>query len=94
MGRIGVDRMEEMGLVQCDTDPCVWKLVKERSQGPQLQELVLFHIDDFMLAGRKGAAGWEELQRRMHNKWKWSEWEQGHVRMTESTSHNFKTEAS
>ena len=76
------DGMKEMGLVQCRTDPCVWKLVKEASQGPQLQVLVLFNTDDFMLAGRKGEAGWEEFQRRMHNTWKWSEWEQGHVRMT------------
>ena len=37
--------------------------------------LVLFHIDDFMLAGRK----WEELQRRMHNKWELSEWEKGRL---------------
>ena len=44
--------------------------------------LVLVHIDDYMLAGRMGEAGWEELQRRMHNKWKkWSEWEHGHLRM-------------
>ena len=71
-----------MGLVQCKTDPCVWKLVKETSQGPQLQVLVLFHIDDFMSTGHTGEAGWEEFQRRMHNKWKWSEWEQGHTRMT------------
>ena len=35
-----------------------------------------------MLAGRKGEDGWEEFQRRMHNKWKWSEWEQGHLRTT------------
>ena len=41
--------MEEMGLQQCNT----WKLVKETSQGPQFQVLVLFHIDDFILAGRK-----------------------------------------
>ena len=75
------DGMKEMGLVQCKTDPCVWKLVKETSQGPQLQVLVLFHTDDFMLAGRKGEAGWEEFQRRMHNKRKWSEWGQGHLRM-------------
>ena len=45
--------MKEMGLQQCNTDPCVWKLVKETSQGPQFQVLTLFHIDDFMLAGRK-----------------------------------------
>ena len=71
-----------MGLVQCKTDPCVWKLVKETSQGPQLQVLVLFHIDDFMLAGRRGEAGWEEFQWRMHTTWEWSEWEQGHLRVT------------
>ena len=74
--------MKEMGLVQCKTDPCVWKLVKETSQGPQLQVLVLFLIHDIMWAGRKGEIGWEEFQRRMHNEWKWSEWEQGHLRTT------------
>ena len=52
--------MTEMGLVQCKTDPCVWKLVKETSQGPQLQVLVLLQVDDFMSAGRKGEAGWEQ----------------------------------
>ena len=67
------DGMKEMGLRQCKTDPCVWKHAKETSQGPKLQVLVLFHIDDFNLAGRKGEVGWEEFQRRMHNKWKWSE---------------------
>ena len=70
-----------MGFVQCKTDPCVWKLVKETSQGSQLQVLALFHIDDFMLAGRQGEAGWEEFQRRMHKEWKWFEWEQRHLRM-------------
>ena len=35
-----------------------------------------------MLAGRKGEIGWEKFQRRMHNKWKWFEWEEGHLRMT------------
>ena len=77
------DGLKEMDFVQCMTDPCVWKPVKETSHGGlQLQVLVLFHIHDFMLAGRKGEASWEELQRRMHNKWKWSEWEQGPVRVT------------
>ena len=76
------DGMKELGLVPCKTDPCVWKLVKETSQGPLLHLLVLFHIDDTMLAGRTGEAGWEEFQRQMHYKWKWSEWEQGHLRMT------------
>ena len=71
-----------MDFVQCKTDPCVWKLVYETSQGSQLQVLVLFHIDDFMQGVRKGEVGWEEFQRRMHNKWKWSEWEQGHLGMT------------
>ena len=72
-----------MDFVQCMTDPCVWKPVKETSHGGlQLQVLVMFHIHDFMLAGRKGEASWEEFQRRMHNKWKWSEWEQGPLRMT------------
>ena len=63
------DALKEMSLMQCKTDPCV-----EARQGSvpwtQLQVLVLFHIDDFVLAGRKGEAGWEEFQRRMHNKWK------------------------
>ena len=71
-----------MSLMQCKTDPCVWKLVKETSQRPQLQVLVLFHIDDFTLVGREGEIGWEGFRRRMHNKWKWSEWEQGHLCMT------------
>ena len=72
------DGLKEMDFVQCMTDPCVWKPVNETSHGGlQLQVLVLFHIHDFMLAGRKGEASWEEFQRRMHNKWKWSEWEQG-----------------
>ena len=75
------DGMKEMALVQCEPAPCVSKLVNETSQRPQLQVLV-FHIDDFMLAGRKGGVGWEEFQRRMHNKRKWSEWEQGHPRKT------------
>ena len=58
--------------------------MKETSKVLQLQVLVLFHIDDSMLAGRKGEAGWEELQRSMHNKWTCSEWERGHFRMTGS----------
>ena len=86
------DGMNEMGLVQCKTDPCVWKPVKETSQRPQLQVLVLFHIDDFMLAGRKGEVGWKEFQRERHNKWKWSEREQRHSRGPKWTCHNFRTE--
>ena len=75
------EELREMGLVQCKTDPCVWKLVKETPQGPLLQVLVLFHIDDFMLAGRKGKLDGKNFN-RMRNKLKWSEWEEGHLRMT------------
>ena len=57
------ERMIEMGLQQCKTDPCVWKLVKETSWRPPSQVLALFHIE------------W------LHTKWKWSEWERGHLRM-------------
>ena len=34
------DGWKEMDLVQCKTDPCAWKLVKETSQGSFLCELV------------------------------------------------------
>ena len=68
------DGMKEMGLVQCKTDPCVWKLVKDTSQGPQLQVLVLFHTDH--LGWTQGEAGWEEFQWRTHSKSQWSEWGQ------------------
>ena len=54
--------MKEVGLVHCKIDPCVWKLVKKTSQEPQLQVLVLFHIDDLMLAGRKVEDVWAEFQ--------------------------------
>ena len=64
------DGMKEVGFVQSKTDPCVWMLIKETSQSPRLQVLVLFHIDDFMLAGCKSEAGWEKIQQRMRNSWK------------------------
>ena len=65
-----------------ERDPCVWTLVKEAAHGHELQVLVLFDIDDFMLTGRKGEVGWEEFQQKMHDKWKWSECEQGRLRVT------------
>ena len=37
----------------------------------------------FMLARRQGQAGWEEFQRKMHNKWKWSDREQGRMMMNQ-----------
>ena len=51
------DGVKEVGLVQSKADPCVWKLVKKTSQGPQLHVLVLFHIDDFRLDAKVKLVG-------------------------------------
>ena len=54
---LNVNKLETLMVVACwsccrNAGPCVWKLVTVTSQGSQLQVSVLFHINDFMLAGR------------------------------------------
>ena len=43
---------------------------------------MLFHIDDFLLAGKLGEQDWERFKEGMINIWKWSEWERDNLRMT------------
>ena len=74
--------LREMGLVQCKTEPCCWKLVTFEDGKPILKAIVLFHIDDFLLAGKLGEEAWERFKEVMRNRWKWSEWERDHLRMT------------
>ena len=74
--------LREMGLEQCKTEPCCWKLVEFVDGKPNLKALVLFHIDDFLLAGKLGEENWERFKEGMKNRWKWSEWERDHLRMT------------
>ena len=71
-----------MGLVQCKTEPCCWRLVKLEDDKPILKANVLFHIDDFLLAGKLGEKDWERFKEGMRNRWKWSEWERDNLRMT------------
>ena len=66
--------MRELGLKQCKTDPCVWHLFKA-TRGTHLRVFALFHIDDFMLAGRVNLVG-KSSEREVHSKWKSSEWQQ------------------
>ena len=57
--------LREMGLEQCKTEPCGWKLVEFENGKPILKALVLFHIDDFLLAGKLGEENWERFKEGM-----------------------------
>ena len=75
-----------VGLREADTGQelilWVWKFVKDTEHGPELEVLVLLHMDDFLHGGIKRETAWEELQEQMRAWWKWSEWEQRHLPMT------------
>ena len=64
------DFLVSIGFQQCACDPCTFVLFEH----DELKGLVVGHVDDFLFAGRKGEATWEDKCRQIRARFKWGEW--------------------
>ena len=62
--------LEKLGGVRCETDPCVWIF-----NDPENQELVGIigsHVDDFLIAGNKESAYWQQCHEALMAAFRWT----------------------
>ena len=64
--------MESIGLVRLWSDACAWVW---KPQG-ELRGMVTGHVDDFMFGGADSDAGWQEIIRRIKERFRWGDWDQ------------------
>ena len=62
-----------LGLVKSWADPCCW-LWKPNGV---LTGMIAGHVDDFLFAGPADNSDWQELEKKIKEHYKWSEWEMG-----------------
>ena len=63
----------KLGFVQSISEPCCWNY----SVGNQIRGIVLFHVDDFLLAGSPECGFWQAMRKNLLQTWTWSPWETG-----------------
>lgn len=63
----------EIGLVKSWADPCCWFWKPNN----ELKGMIAGHVDDFLFAGPKDDPEWIALEKKIQEKYKWSEWEEG-----------------
>ena len=63
----------EIGLVKSWADPCCWFW----KPNGELKGMIAGHVDDFLFAGPKNDPEWIALEKKIQEKYKWSEWEEG-----------------
>ena len=63
----------KLGFLQSLTELCCWTY----SVAGEIKGIVLFHVDDFLLAGNNNCPFWKAMRERLLNTWKWSPWESG-----------------
>ncbi|CAE7868746.1 RE1 [Symbiodinium sp. KB8] len=71
--------MESIGLVRLWSDACAWVW---KPQG-ELRGMVTGHVDDFMFGGADSDAGWQEIIRRIKERFRWGDWDQVSLRLSE-----------
>ena len=62
---------ETLGLVKSWADPCCWLW---KPQGV-LKGMIAGHVDDFLFAGPPECKAWRDLEAKIQEHYKWTEWE-------------------
>ena len=62
---------ETLRLVKSWADPCCW-LWKPNGQ---LKGMIAGHVDDFLFAGPPECSAWRDLEKKIQEHYKWTEWE-------------------
>jgi hypothetical protein len=63
----------KLGFLQSKTEPCCWTY----SCAGEIKGIVLFHVDDFLLAGNHQCKFWQAMRAKLQTTWTWSPWESG-----------------
>ena len=74
--------LEELGFRRQQSDPCVWGLFQDDPQIPEDEPQtpigwICSHVDDFMFAGQLSDPRWQEIRRKIQEKFRWGDWEKG-----------------
>ena len=64
--------LEELGLEKSWSDPCCW-LWKPNGV---LRGMIAGHVDDFLFTGPADDPAWQEIERKIQQKYKWTDWEE------------------
>ena len=67
------DYLISLGFERCVSDPCCFKLLGEHG----LIGLISGHVDDFLFCGPKNNQQWNEICRKIKEKFQWGTWETG-----------------
>ncbi|CAE7358286.1 nphp3 [Symbiodinium sp. CCMP2592] len=65
--------LESLGLERLWSDACAWVWRPNN----QLRGMVSGHVDDFLFGGREDDREWQDIIRRIKEKFRWSDWESG-----------------
>ncbi|CAE7701788.1 RE1 [Symbiodinium sp. CCMP2592] len=65
--------LKELGFVRSWSDPCAWLW---RVQGT-LRGAISGHVDDFLFMGDDNDKEWQEILRKIQEKFRWGDWESG-----------------
>ena len=64
--------LKELGAHKCNSDPCVWRFVKDGV----LLGLIGAHVDDFLICGNESEE-WKQILKVFQAAFRWSPWEEG-----------------
>eukprot|EP00439_Symbiodinium_sp_Y106_P070844 s93_g12.t1 len=64
--------LQELGLERTYADACAWVW---RPEG-QLRGLISGHVDDFLFSGGADDQGWQEILKKIQQRFKWGDWDQ------------------
>lgn len=67
------DFLTSIGFSRCVCDPCCFKYVKDGV----LIGLITGHVDDFLFSGSKDCKLWDDLCKKVKERFKWGTWESG-----------------
>ena len=67
--------LEEIGLERLRSDPCAWVWRPDKNSKPRA--MVVGHVDDFLFAGSDHDQGWQDLVRRIKERFAWGSWDEG-----------------
>ena len=64
--------LQQLGLERCWSDACLWIWRKDG----QVRGAISGHVDDFLFAGSDSDSEWQSINKRIQEKFKWSDWEE------------------
>ena len=67
--------LEKIGLERLRSDPCAW-VWRPGDKTGKPRAMVVGHVDDFLFAGSDHDTGWQDLVRRIKERFAWDSWDE------------------